>query len=331
MDSPDERIPYRVENIFLGSRQLITPSYNLVAVVGTTASGKTRLGVQLARRHGGEIIAADSRQVYRGLDLGSGKDLAEYQSGGPPVPYHLVDIEDLENEYNVFTYQRDFFRTFESLTARAVLPIVVGGSGLYIEAALRRYRMVKVPVDDAWRSEAEAMDDAALETRLRKAKGALHNTTDLTDRSRTIRAIEIAEYSAQHAPEPAPDIRPLILGIRLEKEALRRRIRERLVARIDEGLIEEIEVLLQRGVSREKLVFLGLEFRYVLNYLEGDIRNKNDLIQKLSAAIVQFARKQTKWFRRMERRGATIHWIDGPDIDAAFEIVSQAFPAAKSV
>ncbi len=308
----------------------MTPSpYNLVAVVGATATGKTRLGVQLARRFGGEIVAADSRQVYRGLDLGSGKDLAEYQAGGPPVPYHLIDIADLEEEYNVFAYQRDFFRTIGAIAERGVLPIVVGGSGLYLEAALDRYRMVEVPEDAAWRMHAESLDDDALEARLRSVKGDLHNTTDLTDRARTIRAIEIAEFSAVHAPEPAPDIRPLILGVRLEKEVLHQRILERLVQRIDEGLIEEIESLLQRGIPREKLDFLGLEFRYVLQFLEGNIKNKNDLIQKLSAAIVQFARKQTKWFRRMERRGTVIHWIDGPDVDAAIEIVSNAFPAAK--
>ena len=309
---------------------MITSSYNLVAVIGTTASGKTRLGVQLARRFGGEIIAADSRQVYRGLDLGSGKDLDEYQADGPPVPYHLVDTVDLESEYNVFAYQRDFFCAFDSLTNRDVLPIVVGGSGLYIEAALNRYRMVEVPVDEGWRIEAEGLEDNALEARLRQAKGSLHNTTDLTDRARTIRAIEIAEYSACHTPEPAPDIRPLILGVRLEKEVLHRRIRERLVARIDEGLIEEVEQLLRNGIPSEKLDFLGLEFRYVLNYVEGDIKNKNDLIQKLSAAIVQFARKQAKWFRRMERKGSVIHWIDGPDANAAFEIVSQAFPRSET-
>jgi tRNA dimethylallyltransferase len=305
---------------------LITSSHNLVAVVGTTASGKTRLGVQLARRYGSEIIAADSRQVYRGLDLGSGKDLAEYQAGGAPVPYHLIDTVDLESEYNVFAYQRDFFRTFDSLIDRGVLPIVVGGSGLYIEAALNQYRMVEVPVDEAWRIQAESLEDSELEARLRQTKESLHNTTDLTDRARTIRAIEIAEYSAHHAPEPAPDIRPLILGIRLEKEILHSRIRDRLVARIDEGLIEEVEALLSNGIPPEKLDFLGLEFRYVLKYVEGEIKNKNDLIQKLSAAIVQFARKQAKWFRRMERKGSVIHWIDGPDVDAACAIVSQAFP-----
>lgn len=304
--------------------------FNLVAIVGTTASGKTRLGVQLARRYGGEIISADSRQVYRGLDLGSGKDLVEYRTGGAPVPYHLVDRIDLSDEYNVFAFQRDFFRTFETLIARGVLPVVVGGSGLYLEAVLSNYRMVEVPVDDAWRVEAETMGGEELEARLRETKGALHNTTDLTDRSRTIRAIEIAEYSAQHDPQAAPEIRPLLIGVRWDKDTLHQRIRDRLVERIDEGLIQEVEGLLQRGVPREKLDFLGLEFRYVLNFLEGDIRNKNDLIQKLSAAIVTFSRKQAKWFRRMERRGVAIHWIEGPDTDAAFEIMSRAFPTAIS-
>ncbi len=310
------------------SAELNSTPHNLLAVVGTTASGKTQLGVQLARRFGGEIIAADSRQVYRGLDLGSGKDLAEYQAGGPPVPYHLIDIADLNTEYNVFAYQQDFYRALHSISERGVLPIVVGGSGLYIEAVLSRYRMVEVPEDATWRHRAETLNDAELEDRLRTLKSDLHNTTDLNDRTRTIRAIEIAEYSASHVPDPAPDIRPLVLGVRLEKDELRRRIRDRLVLRIDEGLIEEIEALLRSGVSKEKLDLLGLEFRYVLQFLDGDIKNKNDLIQKLSAAIVQFARKQSKWFRRMERRGTVIHWIDGPDVGGAIDIVSNAFPAA---
>lgn len=300
--------------------------YNLLAIIGTTASGKTRLGVQLARRFGGEIIAADSRQVYRNLDLGSGKDLAEYASGGLPVPYHLVDVEDLENEYNVFAYQRGFFAAFEDVTARGAMPILVGGSGLYIEAALSNERMIEVPENRALRAQAESMDAAALEARLRRARPDLHNTTDLTDRARTIRAIEIAEYSASHSPEPAPDVRPFILGIRLEKEELKRRIRARLESRLDEGLVEEVEQLLQRGVSAEKLDFLGLEFRYVLRFLQGEINNRNDLVQKLTAAIVQFARKQAKWFRRMERNGAIIHWLDGPDEEAAIALVSKGFP-----
>jgi tRNA dimethylallyltransferase len=296
---------------------------NLLVVLGPTASGKTRLGVRLASEWGGEVVSADSRQVYRGLDLGSGKDLDEYTMDGVAVPYHLIDIADLDREFSVFDYQKRFYETFESLESRAILPVVVGGTGLYLEAVLRKYRMVEVPENAELRAELEAESDAALAARLVSLKGRLHNTTDLASRDRIVRAIEIAQYSASHDPEPAPDVRPLILGAQWDRPILRQRIRVRLTERIKLGLIDEVEGLHARGVPWERLEQLGLEYRFIAEYIEGKIVGKNDLIQKLSAAINRFAKRQDTWFRRMERNGFKIHWIPRADFAEAAAVVER--------
>jgi tRNA dimethylallyltransferase len=293
---------------------------NLVVVLGPTASGKTRLGVELARELGGEIVSADSRQVYRRLDIGAGKDLAEYSSGGSPVAYHLIDIVDLDTEFSVFEYQQRFFTVFDDLPARGVTPIVVGGSGLYLEAVLNGYRMVDVPADPALRASLEPLSHDALVDRL-QALRRVHNTTDFKDRDRLMRAIEIAQYSAQHEGEAGPDIRPVVLGVRWDRQVLRERIRERLGARLEEGLIDEVRNLHDNGVPWEKLIFLGLEYRFVSDYLRGRIKNENDLRQKLAAAICSFAKRQETWFRRMERRGTEIHWLAGGDVDQALRVI----------
>lgn len=292
-------------------------------VLGPTASGKTRLGVRLASEWGGEVVSADSRQVYRGLDLGSGKDLDEYTMDGVAVPYHLIDIAGLDREFSVFDYQKRFYETFEALQSRAVLPVVVGGTGLYLEAVLGKYRMVEVPKNPALRTELDAESDEALAARLLRMKRRLHNTTDLASRERIVRAIEIAEYSASHDPEPAPDIRPLILGAQWDRSILRQRIRVRLVERIKLGLIDEVKGLHARGVPWERLEQLGLEYRFIAEYIEGKIVGKNDLMQKLSAAINQFAKRQDTWFRRMERNGFKIHWIPRADYAEAAGVVKR--------
>ncbi|MCP4642902.1 MAG: tRNA (adenosine(37)-N6)-dimethylallyltransferase MiaA [bacterium] len=296
---------------------------NLLVVLGPTASGKTRLGVDLARLFGGEIVSADSRQVYRGLDIGSGKDLDEYSEGGPPVPYHLIDIVSLDEEFNVFEYQRRFFEVFEGIGARHVLPVLVGGTGLYIESVLSGYRMVEVPEDAALRAELEPLSQEALVDRLLGVKPDVHNTTDFGDRGRLVRAIEIAVHSRDREPEPTPEVRPFILGTRWPRETLRARIRQRLEERLEGGMIEEVQGLVENGVPWEKLEFLGLEYRHVAALLRGDIHNRNDFVQKLGSAIGQFARRQESWFRRMERRGATIHWIDRGDTAQAVDAVAR--------
>jgi tRNA dimethylallyltransferase len=292
-------------------------AFNTLVILGPTASGKTGLGVALAAELGGEIVSADSRQVYRGLDIGAGKDLHEYVVNGRAVPYHLIDIVALDTEYSVYHYQRDFYAVFEDLTSRAVMPIVVGGTGLYLEAVLKGYRMVEVPESAGLRRQLESCSDDDLAARLRSLRPELHNTTDLTDRARMIRAIEIALHSRDHPPPAAPDVRPLVLGTRWQREELRARIRRRLKQRLGGGLIQEVEQLLVRGVGAEKLHFLGLEYRYVSDYLTGAIANRNDLTQKLGSAICKFARRQETWFRRMERNGIEIHWVDRGGLEAA--------------
>ncbi len=293
---------------------------NLLVILGPTASGKTRLGVELASLAGAEILSVDSRQVYRGLDIGSGKDLDEYVVDGKNIPYHLIDIVDLDIEFSVFDFQKRFFETFESLQQRGTPAIAVGGSGFYLEAVLKAYRMVDVPPDEDLRSELQSLSLEELGQRLEKLR-EVHNTTDLEDRERLIRAIEIAEYTARHEPEPAPEIDALVLGVRWDRIVLRRRIRDRLTARLRGGLVEEVEHLHSSGVSWEKLSFLGLEYRFVSEYLKGEIRNSNDLKQKLGAAICGFAKKQETWFRRMQRRGVVIHWIDEGDVSEAHRVV----------
>jgi len=301
-----------------------TSPINAIVVLGPTASGKTRLGVRIAHAFGGEIVSADSRQVYRELNLGSGKDLGEYMVDGAAMPYHLIDIADLSQEFSVFDYQQRFHETFAAIRARGALPVVVGGTGLYLEAVLARYRMVAVPENPALRAELAGLSDALLLARLAALKPRLHNTTDLETRERTIRAIEIAEYSRDHDPEPAPEIRPVVLGALWNREELRNRIRLRLAERIQAGLIEEVRDLHAAGVPWERLERLGLEYRFIAEYLQGKITRRNDLVQKLGAAIGQFAKRQDTWFRRMERRGCVIHWIPRADAETAMEILHRA-------
>lgn len=307
-------------------RWMADKSNNCIVVLGPTASGKTALGVRLARALGGEIVSADSRQVYRGLDIGSGKDLEVYAEGGARVPYHLIDVVGLEDEFNVFEYQRRFFEVFEALLAREVLPVVAGGTGLYLDAVLKGYRMVEAPENEALRADLAELPDDALEAMLRTIKPDLHNVTDLGDRERTVRAIEIAEYSRDREPEPAPAVRPLLLGTRWDRVELHRRIGVRLRERLDGGLIEEVQGLLDSGVPVGKLRLLGLEYRYVADFLEGAIKNPNDLYQKLNGAIRNFAKRQDTWFRRMERNGSKILWIANADSEQALELARDAFP-----
>ena len=282
--------------------------FNLLAIVGPTASGKTRLAVALARELYGEVISADSRQVFRGMDIGSGKDLQEYGE----VSYHLINILDPGGEFSVFDFQRLFVKAFEDITARAALPVLCGGSGLYLDAALRGYRMVSVPEDAALRSKLADRSDFELAAILLKLRPSQHNSSDLTERNRTIRAIEIASHELTDKAEkmPLPAIRPLVLGIRWEREELRRRITERLMQRLASGMIEEVQQLHDSGIDWERLDYYGLEYRFVGAYLRGELTH-SDLFKKLNSAIHAFAKRQETWFRRMERNGVLIHWLKG--------------------
>ncbi|MDI6755434.1 MAG: tRNA (adenosine(37)-N6)-dimethylallyltransferase MiaA [Thermodesulfobacteriota bacterium] len=290
--------------------------YNLLVILGPTASGKTRVAVQVARALKGEIISADSRQVYRGMDIGTGKDLGEYGS----VPYHLIDIVDPGYEFNVFEFQRRFGEVFREIQARGHLPLLAGGTGMYLDAVLRGYQLMEVPENLSLRNELAALGDDDLAVRLKEINPGLHNTTDLMDRNRLMRAIEIAEFQREAQNElPLPELSPIVFGIKWEREILRRRITKRLKERLSHGLIEEVDQLHQTGIPLETLEFYGLEYRFVAQYLKGAL-NKNDMFQKLNSAIHQFAKRQETWFRRMERQGISIRWVDG-DKDPAGTIL----------
>ena len=278
---------------------------NLLVILGATASGKTRLGVDLARRLDGEIISADSRQVYCGMDIGTGKDLHEYQG----IPYHLIDVAPPGHEFNLFQFQRLFLAAFSEISSRGPLPVLVGGSGMYLDCVLRGYHLTEVPENPELRIELAPLSMDELTDRLRLGNPRLHNRTDLTERARLLRAIEIAEFQGKES-EPWPEIDPLTLGIRWERGALRERITKRLKERLASGMIEEVERLHAMGTSWDQLEFYGLEYRYLARYLKGEM-SRNDMFQKLNSAIHDFAKKQENWFNRMQSHGTPIHWLDG--------------------
>ena len=310
--------------------------YNCIVLLGPTAVGKTAIGVQLAYQFNGEIISADSRQTYRGLDIGSGKDLCEYTVNGTPVPYHLIDIAYLSQEYNVFYYQQDFYRIFPQVISRGKLPVVVGGTGMYLDAVIRNYDLVDVPENKELRKSLEGKSLEELGRMYLELKPDLHTKNDLLERERVIRGIEIALCQGEEAQEirkrmiVRPDIRPLIIGTTFEREKIRQNIYRRLVERIDEGMIEEVMHLHSDGCSWERLEKLGLEYRYCSLFLQGKIASVEELTQQLFIAIRQFAKRQETWFRFMEKNGVKINWLPAvPDkkirIDAAVQLVKTNF------
>jgi tRNA dimethylallyltransferase len=298
-------------------------AFNLIVVLGPTASGKTRLAARLARDRGSEIISADSRQVYRGMDIGTGKDLGEYIVDGTVVPCHLIDIVDPNYEFNLFDYQTYFSRVFADISSRGIVPIMVGGTGLYIEAAITGYSLLQVPENPSLRNELEKEGMKELRNRLIELKPEVHNTTDLLDRKRLMRAIEIMEFTKIHNNHEThfPTITALVIGLRWERSVLRERIADRLHERLKTGMIEEVEKLHESGVGWAKLDFFGLEYRYIGLYLRGAM-TYGEMLQKLNTRIHQFAKRQETWFRRMEKKGIAIHWIEGDDYAKATEVIS---------
>jgi len=274
--------------------------FNLLAILGTTASGKTRLAVQLARQLGGEIISADSRQVYRGLDIGSGKDLEEYEE----IPYHLIDIVDPGYEFSVFDFQQLFYDAFNEVTKKGKLAVMAGGSSLYVDSVLNGYRMVKVAENPVLREKLSDYTQEQLVEYLLAIKPKQHNTTNLLERDRLIRAIEIAEGERNVDLPPLPTIKPVIFAIGWERSVTRQRITKRLKYRLENGMLEEVQGLHDGGVSWHTLEYYGLEYRLVAQYLQNKI-NRNDMFQKLNTAIHQFAKKQDTWLRRLQKKWAS--------------------------
>lgn len=284
---------------------------NLIVVTGPTASGKTGFAAHLAHRMNGEIISADSRQVYREMNLGTGKDYDDYIVDGVPVPHHLIDIKEPGYKYNVYEFQQDFVRVFDEIAASGKMPFLVGGTGMYVEAVTQGYNLVPVPANEQLRQELNTMDQQDLVSMLKSIKPELHNTTDIGHKKRTIRAIEIATYYAEHKTEEfvVPDIRSVIIGVKYDRDSRRKRISERLRSRLNEGMIEEVEGLLTK-VAAEDLIFYGLEYKYITMFLI-DRMTRDEMVKKLEIAIHQFAKRQMTWFRKMERDGVKIHWLDG--------------------
>lgn len=302
---------------------------DLITILGHTAAGKTAFAANLAYRLGGEIISADSRQVYRGMDIGTGKDYDDYLVEGTRIPVHLLDLIDAGYEYNVFLYKHDFLRAFTDILDRQLVPILCGGSGLYIESVLRNYKLIDVPVNENLRADLEEKSYQELEGIL-KLYGPLHNTTDTVNRKRMIRAIEIGMYQAKHpeSEEENRELNPIVVGIRFERNLRRKRITDRLRQRLGAGLVEEVGNLMNSGVSAEKMEYYGLEYRFVSKFIKHEL-TYDEMFKTLNTAIHQFAKRQMTYFRRMERKGIPIHWIDGQlsmeeKLEAAEEIINGA-------
>ena len=285
-------------------------SYNLVTILGPTACGKTMLAVALADRLKSAVISADSRQVYRSMDLGTGKDLCEYTIEGRQVPYHLIDIVDAGYKYNVFEYQRDFLEVYEALRASGRMPVMCGGTGMYLESVLRGYRLVEVPEDKELRASLEGKTIQEL-TEILQGYKQLHNTTDVDSCKRAIRAIEIEEYYKKNDVNVRefPAIKSLTIGLDVSREIRRERISRRLRERLEQGMIEEVRGILDSGVLPENLIYYGLEYKYLTMYVIGQL-TYDEMVSQLEIAIHQFAKRQMTYFRGMERRGVPIHWID---------------------
>ena len=291
--------------------QMRKEKYDLVSVVGPTACGKTSLAVELALAvPGAEIISADSRQVYRGMDIGTGKDVAEYTRGGVTVPSHLLDIVDAGEKYNLFEFQRDFLVAYEDIRERGAFPIMCGGSGLYVESVLKGYRLLPVPENPALRASLEEKSLEELTALLATYK-QLHNNTDTDNKKRAIRAIEIEEYYRTCPVEERyfPQINALTIGVQVDRQVRRERISRRLRQRLECGMVNEVKGLLDSGLSPDQLIYYGLEYKYLTLYLTGAM-GYDEMVSGLEIAIHQFAKRQMTWFRGMEKRGVTIHWVD---------------------
>ena len=307
----------------------------MITILGPTASGKTPVAARLAAEIGGEVISADSRQVYRRMDIGTGKDLGDYTvsrgDGSFVIPYHLIDIREPGTKYNLFEYQQDFFDAYQDIQSRGAVPILCGGTGLYIEAVLKGYHLSPVPQNQALRDSLEGKSLEELTQMLTdlkaKTNSNMHNTTDVDSCQRAIRAIEIETYNIEH-PTPRRELPPvdsIIIGIDIDRELRREKITRRLKARLEEGMVEEVKTLLDEGIPAEDLIYYGLEYKFVTEYLTGQT-TYDEMFTRLEIAIHQFAKRQMTWFRGMERRGFKIHWIDATlPMDDKIKIITNIY------
>jgi tRNA dimethylallyltransferase len=288
------------------------PKYNLITILGPTATGKTGIAANLAAELGAEIISADSRQVYRGMDLGTGKDYEDYFVDGVEIPSHLVDIEDAGVHYNVYRFQTDFIKVYEEIKSRNKIPVLCGGSGLYLEAVLKNYRLIEVPPNKILRKELEGKSLEELTEILKNLKPELHNHTDVETDRRAVRAIEIEKYYAENPKMDTsyPEIKSLNIGVDFDRNMRRQRITTRLKQRLDEGMLDEVQKLLDSGLTPDQLIYYGLEYKFLTLHLVGEL-SFDEMFAKLENAIHQFAKRQMTWFRGMEKRGTKIHWING--------------------
>ena len=316
------------------SQKYFPSNYNCIVILGPTAVGKTGVGVGVADYYSGQIISADSRQVYKGLDIGSGKDLDEYildkgKSTERKIPYHLIDNADVKDEYNVFNYQKDFYKIFSDLQEQKILPVIVGGTGMYLDAIVRGYDLVEVPTNQELRKELAGKSEIELTQILSELKiksgSKLHNSTDITERHRLLRAIEIEVFTQEKKSNPKlnnyrnseedkmplrPEIKPIIIGTTFERSILRDNVTKRLKQRLQEGMISEVQSIHDSGISWQRLERLGLEYRFVSEFLQGKILTEQELFEKLNTAIHQFVKRQETWFRGMERKGVNIFWLN---------------------
>lgn len=289
---------------------ILNPKYNLVVVLGPTATGKTRFASLLANKIGGEIISADSRQVYRRMSIGTGKDLEDYIVDNKKIPHHLIDIQEPGTKYNVFEFQKDFIKAFNKINENNAIPILCGGTGMYIEAVTKDYKLISVPVNEPLREKLKHKSLPELEEILGTYK-RLHNKTDTDTVKRAIRAIEIEEYYANNPEKESsmPQINPVYIGIHVDREIRRKRITERLNRRLNEGMVDEVKALIDDGIKPDDLIYYGLEYKYLTLYLTGQM-SYEQMVKKLNISIHQFAKRQMTWFRKMEREGIKINWID---------------------
>jgi tRNA dimethylallyltransferase len=298
--------------------------YNLITILGPTAVGKTRLAALLAAAFNGEIISADSRQVYRRMDIGTGKDLSDYMVNSQVVPYHLIDIIDPAEEFNLFQFQKSFYNAYSNVCAGGKIPFMVGGTGLYLHSILMNYELEELKFNEARFGELNKLDDTLLKSILLKMNPKLHNTTDLLVKERIIKAIMVLENESADFVSRKEKINSLTIGVKLERDEIKKRITARLKQRLVNGMIDEIKLLMTKGIGFDRLVLFGLEYKFIALYLKGEL-NYNDMYQKLNSAIHAFAKRQMTWFRKMEKEGIVINWINGADYDSAVNIIKENY------